>query len=456
MSKDLVSAGHLVEDDFSIPDQILSGIAVEFQMALQAGLRGEKSSLGMFPSFLKAPDGQVCGQFLALDFGGTNVRGSLVDLQGAGKHRETNYVTLPLIDQVAGQDLTTERTNAERLFDFVATVAKAALGQGTQRELDPMPLGFTFSFPCRQENLTKAVLLKWVKEIKVAGAVGEDAGRMLCDALQRLGLSKLELKAITNDTVATLLAGAYRDPTVDVASIIGTGHNTCYLELNAPGISGPMIINTEAGNFDRLPMTDWDRLLDAQSKNPGEQRLEKMVSGRYLGELFRLIWQRFWSEGQIPYGPEQFSEPYTVSGRDIAVFLSPRTANVGSSFDSGSNAETNNVGFEKVNREVALWSGRDKAAAEFLRTIAEALIRRSAYLVAATYTGLLTHLDPGLTKQHNIAIDGSLYEKMPGYQANLNTVLQLLLGPKASMVNTKLVKDGSRLGAAVAAAIAMR
>ena len=38
-----------------------------------------------------------------------------------------------------------------------------------------------------------------------------------------------------------------------------------------------------------LPDTSYDRTLDQNSTNPGEQRFEKLISGRYLGETSRLI-----------------------------------------------------------------------------------------------------------------------------------------------------------------------
>lgn len=41
--------------------------------------------------------------------------------------------------------------------------------------------------------------------------------------------------------------------------------------------------------------------------------------------------------------------------------------------------------------------------------------RRSARLAAATYHGVLLRIDPALSGPHVVAIDGSLYEKMPGY-----------------------------------------
>ena len=48
-----------------------------------------------------------------------------------------------------------------------------------------LPLGFTFSFPCKQEGLAKARLSKWTKGFRCEGVVGEDICALLQEALKR-------------------------------------------------------------------------------------------------------------------------------------------------------------------------------------------------------------------------------------------------------------------------------
>lgn len=52
-----------------------------------------------------------------------------------------------------------------------------------------------------------------------------------------------------------------------------------------------MIINTEWCNFGgrHLPITEFDKLLDSQSNNPGIHYFEKMTTGMYLGEITRQV-----------------------------------------------------------------------------------------------------------------------------------------------------------------------
>jgi hexokinase len=53
-----------------------------------------------------------------------------------------------------------------------------------------------------------------------------------------------------------------------------------------------------------------------------------------------------------------------------------------------------------------------------------------------------------------VAIDGSLYAHMPGYEAGIRAGLEVVLGPGAGRVTTRLIKDGSGIGAAIAALVA--
>ena len=51
-----------------------------------------------------------------------------------------------------------------------------------------LPLGFTFSFPCRQEGLDRAVLTNWTKGFKCEGVEGNDIVRLLHEAIERRGV----------------------------------------------------------------------------------------------------------------------------------------------------------------------------------------------------------------------------------------------------------------------------
>jgi len=438
---DLPGALRYLNDMFSLPASDIRKIAGKFHGAMLDGLEKSRGPLKMLPSYLGKPTGEEKGTFLSVDFGGTNMRVLLVELQGRGRVTVKKRKSIPLKDPVAGYDYTRETVTGPELFDFLAAQIANLVVPGK-----PYLLGHTFSFPFHSYSANKAVLIGWTKEIKTSQVEGRDINRLLADALNRRGLHKVRPAAIANDAVSTLLAAAYSDPHADIGSICATGHNTCYLEPYPPGNPGPMIINMESGNFDLLPANIFDERLDTASEKPGEQRLEKMASGRYLGELARLILcelvqkellfaGKFPGRSGFPFRPDSLSaESLSLAlagepGRGVAPEVASRLA------------ETLGV------------SGISSQELAALQDIAFMVMQRSARLVAATYLGVLRRLDPHLAAPHTIAIDGSLYEKMPGYAAGIRDALDEVLQDRADTVTLKHISDGSSHGAAIAAAI---
>lgn len=59
-----------------------------------------------------------------------------------------------------------------------------------------LPLGFTFSFPCKQEGLASARLTGWTKGFKCSGVEGEDVVELLQAAVTRRGVSKSKITTI--------------------------------------------------------------------------------------------------------------------------------------------------------------------------------------------------------------------------------------------------------------------
>jgi hexokinase len=65
-----------------------------------------------------------------------------------------------------------------QLFDHIAECLATFMHEH-KVDVSPLPLGFTFSFPCSQEGLTKARLATWTKGFKCSGVEGEDVVRLL-------------------------------------------------------------------------------------------------------------------------------------------------------------------------------------------------------------------------------------------------------------------------------------
>lgn len=417
--------------EFTVSTDELREIAADFRYDLRKGLKAPaESSLRMLKSYVGLPDGNETGEYLALDFGGTNVRVLRIRLEGNGKFEVLKKVAKPL--KVAGvYDFIGEGSTAEQMFDFIAGLVDEAVDGNHETKYF---LGHTFSFPSEQSDLYNAKLIIWTKEFATAGVEGKVVNDLLKEALGRQGLNNVEPTAVINDTVAVLLAAAYKQPDVYIGSIYATGHNTCYLEPYADSAEEPMILNLESGGFSKLIPNRFDREFDKNSEKPGEQRLEKMVSGRYMGEIFGMALAELLNENGKKYG-----------------FTSIDMSNI---IVDGSDDK------KEVKAIVAEKTGcnLDTADAELVQKFAAAMVVRSARLVTASYVGIIWQLagEEGKALKQHIAIDGSVYEKMPLAKENIMRALSELLGENAGIVDTVLENGGSGLGAAIAAAMSQK
>lgn len=424
-------------NDFSLSTERFRQITEDFAAAMEDGLNNKPSPLQMLPSYIGKPDGRETGVFMALDFGGTNVRVAEVQLYGNGKTVIKRMNKVSLRNEAAGYDYTGADTHVRDLFSFIARQV-AVIADGDERKL-----GHSFSYASRQIAIGRAEFLGWSKEIKVAGVERQDINKLLDEELIKQNIRTVHPVAVLNDTTATLLAAAYECQETDLGSVCGTGHNTCYYEAQPRhgDSSGVMGYNAESGGFDRLPFTRFDDLVDVDSEYPGKQRLEKMVAGRYLGELTRRI---LWS-GRGKCGM-QFLEECTelqqvdgISSVDLAVFTGDGTA------------ELDRIGawFSKK------MPGKSVNLAEryFIKAVAELVVGRAATLIAASYAGFLLRLDPQRQHRHVIGINGSLYEKMPGFAAGIQTALGTYGGWSADRLSFAVVNEAPLVGAAIAAAM---
>lgn len=116
--------------------------------------------------------------------------------------------------------------------------------------------GFTFSFPCAQHSINSATLISWTKGFCASGVEGNDVVAMLADAVKRQNRIQVEIVAVVNDTVGTMMSCAFEDHSCQIGLIAGTGSNACYMEKlgNITKIpecveEGRMCINMEWGAF---------------------------------------------------------------------------------------------------------------------------------------------------------------------------------------------------------------
>lgn len=397
--------------EFEITANALMEVRKNFTEEIEKGLIDPSTtSLKMLPSFLTLPTGDEGGVYLALDFGGTNVRVLKIKIWKHGHYKILKKTEYPL--KIAGKfDFTAENATGEGLFDFIAKLIELTLEESTEE----IYLGHTFSFPSEQLDLANAKLISWTKEFKTKGVEGENVTELLTKALAKRNLDFVKPVAVINDTVATLLSSAYTRANILIGSIYATGHNTCYFEPNYNGKE--MIINLESGGFSKLEQNSYDKLLDKASEKPGEQLLEKMVSGRYVGELYSLVLQK------------------ALNSEKVVDFDSLNLCNIAQNIDAA-----------KIIEEKTEYAPKDKDETELFVKLAKNILTRSASLVAATFLGIYYHTK----KLPAIGIDGSLYAKNP--------FLQDIVAENLKKANIRAFKadDGSALGAAIAAALAVK
>ena len=432
-----------LEELFSISVNDIRVMIDDFHAEMGKGLFGDESSLKMIPSFIDKPKGNEEGEFLALDLGGTNFRVLTVRLDGKGN------ANVPFASKFAIPQEDMQGTGVA-LFDFIVGCIDAFLTENHVDRSKTHDLAFTFSFPVEQTSIAAGKLIVWTKGFTATGVQGQDVILLLNEALRRKDISCINITALANDTVGTLAARSYTDPACDLGVIMGTGTNACYREaasriekLNTANTHGHMIVNMEWGNFDKVRLTCYDRLLDKASVNPGAMYLEKMVSGMYLGEITRLVLMDlirrdfiFVNETQAA---EYFQERGSLKTEDMSRIEGDRTDRL-----DGVALFFERNGFSNI----AL---HDKI---LLQRLCRIISARAARLGAAAISAVLTWIDPKLKDVHTVGIDGSLFEKYPGFNTKMTDVFEELYGEKAERITLVHSKDGSGKGAAIIAAVA--
>ncbi|NQU94606.1 MAG: hexokinase [Candidatus Omnitrophica bacterium] len=429
-----------IESAFELSSSEMQRIIKDFHSEMKKGLAGSKSSLKMIPEYVERPSGKEKGEFLALDLGGTHFRVLSLRLK-SGRKTEA-----PLSKKfILKKELI--KGSGSKLFDFIAECIKAFIAEQKLGAGEKYNVGFTFSFPTKKKNIASGLLIRWTKGFKAKGVEGKDVVRLLNSALARKGVSNTKVVAIVNDTVGTFVTRSYKDPNCDMGVILGTGTNACYCEKiknitkwkGGRTSSGEMVINIEWGNFDKLCLTAYDKQLDSASANPGEQILEKMVSGMYLGKLAGLV------------ANSLIEQEILFNGQKKYIFCKSKNfkseyASAIESDTSGKLSRTNTL-LKKVGIKNSTYADR-----KLLQRVCAIVSRRAARISASAMAAVITKIDPHLSGKHTIAVDGSVYEKHSGFSKKIKSALIEIFKKKASKIKLKLTKDGSGKGAAIIAA----
>ncbi|KAF8558656.1 hexokinase [Imleria badia] len=446
-------ADHLrkYETLFTLTPQRMRMIVEAFAESLELGLAKPNQIVPMIPTFVFGwPSGQETGDYLAVDLGGTNLRVCLVTLQGDGKFELTQ--TKYRLAEEQKQD------DGQKLFDFCAECLKTFVesntgnGPGMLKEGQVLPLGFTFSYPCYQERIDHGELIRWTKGFGAPNTEGRDVAEMFKQSLAKHNLP-VHLTALINDTTGTLIASHYVNPRTKIAVIFGTGCNAAYMEhvKNIPKIANlgippdvDMAINCEWGAFDsfeheHLPRTKYDTIVDETSNKPGEQAFEKLISGRYLGEILRLVVCELIDEGVLFLGQNTYKleKPYCFDTAFLSLMESDPTDEL---------LMIIGIFTHFFALETTL------AERQFFRALAKLIGRRAARLSSCGIAAIVKKMGY-LEEGCSVGADGSLYNKYPGFADRVHEGLQDIFGEKGRNIVTHHAEDGSGVGSAIIAAM---
>jgi len=445
-------ADHLrkYESLFTLTPQRMRMIVEAFKDSLELGLEKTSQIVPMIPTYVFGwPTGQEKGDYLAVDLGGTNLRVCLVTIQGDGKFEITQSKYRLTEEQKQG--------DGQKLLDFCAECLKIFIDSSLTDPLNmylgtggKIPLGFTFSYPCTQTRIDQGVLIRWTKGFGATNTEGRDVAEMFRKSLDKYELP-VELTALINDTTGTLIASHYVNPKAKIACIFGTGCNAAYMEhvkdtpkLKELGIAGDidMAINCEWGAFDsfeheHLPRTKYDINVDERSNKPGEQAFEKLISGRYLGEIMRLVICELIDEGVLFLG----QNTYKLENQYV--------------FDSAFLSLMEGDPTDELLMIIGIFSHffaveTTLAERQFFRALAKLIGRRAARLSSCGIAAIVSkmgYLDEGC----HVGADGSLYNKYPGFADRIHEGLVDIFGEKGRNIVTHHAEDGSGVGSAIIA-----
>uniref|UniRef100_A0AAZ3RS75 Hexokinase-2 n=1 Tax=Oncorhynchus tshawytscha TaxID=74940 RepID=A0AAZ3RS75_ONCTS len=406
----------------------------------------DQATIKMLPTFVRSmPDGTESGEFLALDLGGTNFRVLLVRVRRGKRRSVEMHNKIYSIPQEAMQG------TGEELFDHIVHCIADFLEYMGMKGAS-LPLGFTFSFPCHQSKLDQGILLKWTKGFKATGCEGEDVVTLLKDAIYRREEFDLDVVAVVNDTVGTMMTCGYEDPLCEVGLIVGTGTNVCYMEEMQnmellDGSEGKMCVNMEWGAFgDHGELedfsTDFDKAVDEHSANPGKQTYEKMISGMYLGEIVRNVLLEFTTKGLLFRG--KLSERLKTRGIFETKFLSQ--------------IESDRLALRQV-RSILQHLGLTSSTCDdsiLVKEVCSMVACRAAQLCGAGLAAVVDKIRQNRNLPElkiTVGVDGTLYKLHPFSNFMHETVRDLAPQCKVTFIQSE---DGSGKGAALITAVACR
>lgn len=417
---------------------------------------GSPTASSMLPSCIsKLPNGTETGTCLVVDLGGSTLRVAFIKLVGNKKKGEI------LIKKEFAVLDPTKQLSGDGFFLWMAERVHQCLSIAIDRNIisadyEQLQMGLSWSFPFSQTKINRGVIQDMGKGYNVGvEIIGWELNEAFGKAFSKLGL-RIRVGAVVNDGSASMISLAYLNPETRISLILGTGINAGVMfpkalvspvklaKVELDDDASVCMVNTEISmvQSDVVPETCWDSELDAHVERPGFQPLETKVSGRYLGEIARLIIRDLVKysnlcDGRMPLG---FETSY--------------------GFESSLMSELESLYYvnkmaEARQRFLSVHPCDHLTEVDFAQmcNIFIMVSTRSAALTAAIVSSLASLLPKEDSKEILIAFTGTVIEKYPFFQKRCQDFLDLLSLPRGMHLKLEYSEDGSLLGPAIAAAM---
>lgn len=358
-----------------------------------------KTMLKMIPTYTYCNVDIPKGEYLAIDFGGTNIRCYKYEVK-KGEIKVIENIAFSLITE--DKNYTTNEYSLEDIFNLIVDNLEKIIDKNKEYFL-----GYTFSFATQSLSKKNAVLIDMAKGFELKNAQNVEINELFTKILKQRNL-KIELISIINDTTATLLTGNYYNKNVDIAMIIGTGHNACFKSQSGE------IINMESGYMSKgIPLSYFDYSLLDKLKSANNTILEVLTGGKYLGAIAQEITD------------ELYASEFVKNKLEVTSTILTKAIN------------------EELGKE---FSAEEK---EILKQIGLIILKRAAKLIVSEIIAILRYIDEDFEQEHTIVFDGSVYEKNKVLQDYIKMYLEKVYAENAKKIDTMLIKNASGVGAVI-------
>lgn len=384
------------------PDQVDVDLLTEtFIAQITRGLaETPENGLAIYPSYIDITELHCFDRprrIVAIDAGGTHMRIAKVVISD---RRNVIIESLDKFDMIGRH----APLSAEEFFiEFAQQIAPYSENSDA--------FGISFAFPGKITETHDMIVRDMAKEIVVYGVGGQSLRQQLTDKIHMISGNRVPI-VVVNDSVASLLSATihydHQEYTSVTGLILGTGTNSCYCEAaqNVKKIKYPHpvktdLINTESGCFDGYRGGSFDAELDLSSEIPNDHLFEKMVGGKYLGELTEIACMHAVREGLISAAYD-LSALKNATAKEISSILNAKPTN------------------------------RDQEA---VYTIAQTIVKRAETLLCANLAALI-RVQHGYGKSALMSIEGSTVQNVPNFRQSLIHKIQKQTGTNIATVST--------------------